>query len=91
MEELEWEMVEGTALLVTCQIMQYKVWKLSDYTARGKVKGQEMLLCTRGAGKRVNSYSTCYQFKDKKKSMCSCDSEERVFSSLFLKFPQVLR
>ena len=52
-------------MLVTCQIMQYKVWKLSDYTARGTVKGQEMWMCTRGAGKRVISYSTWYQFKAK--------------------------
>jgi len=69
-------------VLVTCQIMQYKVWKLSDYTARGKVKGQEMLLCTRGAGKRVNSYSTWYQFKDKK-NLCVAVIQRNVFSLPF--------
>jgi len=31
--------------------MQYKVWKLSDYAASGTFKGQEMSMCTRGAGK----------------------------------------
>ena len=50
-------------MLVTCQIMQYKVWKFSDYTARGTAHGQVMSMCTRSAGKRVNSYSTWYQNK----------------------------
>jgi hypothetical protein len=60
-----WGIVEGTTVLVTFQIKHYKVWKLSDYTARGTVKGQVMSMCTRDAGKRVNSYNTWYQFKAK--------------------------
>jgi len=45
--------------------MQYKVWKLSNYTARGRIKRQEVSMCTRGAGKLVNSYSAWYQKKAK--------------------------
>ena len=49
--------------LVTCQIIQYKLRKLSNYKARFKVRSHEMSMCTRGAGKRVNSYSTWYKNK----------------------------
>jgi len=38
-----------TVGLVTYQIIQYKVWKLSDYTTRCTVRRQEMSKCTRGA------------------------------------------
>jgi len=56
--------LKGTiVVLFTCQKIQYKVWKLSNYTARVTVRSQEMSKCTRGAGKRVNCYSTWYQNK----------------------------
>jgi len=47
-----------TVGLVICQIIKYKLWKISNYTARDTVQGQEMSMCTGGAGKRDNSYST---------------------------------
>jgi len=52
-----------TVVLFTCLIIQYKVWKLSNYTARVTYRSQEMSKCTRGAGKRVNCYSTRNQSK----------------------------
>jgi len=52
-----------TVGLVICQIIKYKLWKISNYTARDTVQGQEMSMCTGGAGKRDNSYSTWYMNK----------------------------
>ena len=53
-----------TVVLVTYLIIQNKLWKLSNYTARFTFRRQEMLMCSRGAGKHANSYSTWYQNKD---------------------------
>jgi len=50
-------------VLFTYQIIQYKLWKLSNYTTRGTFRSQEMSMCTRGAAKRVICYSTWYQNK----------------------------
>ena len=69
-------------MLVTCQIMQYKMGILSDFKARGIVRGQEMSMYTRGAGKRVNCYRTWYQFKAKT-SLCVAMMQRNVFSLPF--------
>jgi hypothetical protein len=74
---------EKTVVLVTCLIMQYKVWKLSNYTARGTVKGQEVSMCIRGAGKRVSSYSTWYQNKDNA-NLCIAVMKRNWFSFQFV-------
>ena len=44
-------------MLVTCQIMQYKVSKLSDYTAVGTVRTRSVDV----GGKHENSYNTWYK------------------------------
>ena len=73
---------EKPVVLVTCQIIQYKAWKLSNYTARGTVQGQEMSMCTRGAGKRVNSYSMWYQF-EVNMNLCVAMMQRNWFSLRF--------
>jgi len=78
-------------VLVTWQIMQYKVWKLSNYTLSGTVKGQDMSMCTHGAGKRVNLFSTWYQNKSKT-ILCVAMMKRNCFSFQFVwNFQQALR
>ena len=70
-------------MLVTCEIMQYKMWKLSNYTVSGTVKGQDMSMCIRGAGKRVNSFSTWYH-KKVKTNLCVAMLKRNFFSFQFV-------
>ena len=70
-------------MLVTCQIMQYKVWKISNYTQSGRVKGEDMSMCTRGVGKRVNLFSTWYEKKGKT-ILCVAMMKRKCFSFQFV-------
>ena len=74
---------EKTVVLVTCLIIEYKLWKLSNNTARGTVRRQEMLMCSRGAGKHDNSYSTWYQNKGET-NLCVAMMKRNWFSFQFV-------
>ena len=46
------QLKKKTLVPVICLIIQYKTWKLSNYTARGRVQSQEMSMCARGTSSR---------------------------------------